>query len=79
MCVCVSAPRLLIISGVMWCDIDPIRLVKIKFYGFLMAVIVDIVSGCDVSIHTHHGNWPSKGKLVLYKPLLHCNNHLKQL
>ena len=23
-CVCVSAPRLLITSGVMWCDIDPI-------------------------------------------------------
>ena len=29
MCVCVCLPpRLLITSGVMWCDIDPIRLVK---------------------------------------------------
>ena len=28
-CVCVCLPpRLLITSGVMWCDIDPIRLVK---------------------------------------------------
>ena len=28
-CVCVCPPlRLLRISGVMWCDIDPIRLVK---------------------------------------------------
>ena len=25
---CVSAPRLLITSGVMWCDMDSIRLVK---------------------------------------------------
>ena len=29
MCVCVSLPpRLLITSGVIWCDMDPIRLVK---------------------------------------------------
>ena len=27
-CVCVSAPRLLITSGVMWHDMYPIRLVK---------------------------------------------------
>ena len=27
-CVCVSAPRILITSGVMWRDIDPIQLVK---------------------------------------------------
>ena len=27
-CVCVSAQRLLITSGMMWCDIDPIQLVK---------------------------------------------------
>ena len=26
--VCVSAPKLLITSGVMWCDMDPIPLVK---------------------------------------------------
>ena len=31
MCLCVSVclpPRLLIISGMMWCDIDPIQLVE---------------------------------------------------
>ena len=27
-CVCVSAPRLLITSGMMWCDMDSIQLVK---------------------------------------------------
>ena len=48
MCVCVSvsAPKLLITSGVMWCDIDSIQL----------AAVVGIVSGRDVSIHTRHGN-----------------------
>ena len=64
MCVCVCVcvclrvcppPRLLIISGVMWCDIDPIRLVN-KFYGFYMAAVVGIISGRDVSIYTCHGN-----------------------
>ena len=38
-----------------------------------MAAVVGIVSGCDLSIYTRCE------KLVLYKPLLHCNNHLKQL
>ena len=59
-CVCVNVcvcppPRLLITSGVMWCDIDPYDWLN-KFYGFYMAAVVDIVSGCDVSMHTHHGN-----------------------
>ena len=48
-------PRLLITSGIMWCDIDPYNWLN-KFYGFYMAVIVDIVSGRDESIHTRHGN-----------------------
>ena len=54
-CVCVSALRLLITSGVMWCDIDPIRSLN-KFYDFYMAVVVGISSGRDVSIYTHRGN-----------------------
>ena len=54
MCVC-PPPRLLITSGVMWCDIDPIRLLS-KFYGFYMAVVVGINSGRDVSIYTRRGN-----------------------
>ena len=44
-----------------------------------MVLIVGIVSGRDISIHTRCGNLHSKSKLVLYKPLLHCNSHLKQL
>ena len=46
-----------------------------KFYGFIMAAAVSIISGCDLSIHTCCEN----SKLVLYKLLLHCNSHLKQL
>ena len=54
-CVCVCLPlRLLITSGMMWHDIDPMWLVK-KFYGFYMAVVVDIISGHDISIHTRRG------------------------
>ena len=64
----------------MWCDVDPIWLVKInEFYGFYMAAVVDIVSGHDVSIRTCRGNQPNKSKLVLYKSLFHYNNHFKQL
>ena len=44
-----------------------------------MATEVDINSGHDVSIYTCCGNYPNKSKLVLYKLLLHCNYHLKQL
>ena len=51
-CVCVSTPRLLITSGKMWCDIDPIN----KFYGFCMVAVVGIVSGRGTSIHAYHGN-----------------------
>ena len=60
MCVCVCVcvfvclpPRLLITSGVMWCDIDPYDWLN-KFYGFNKAVVVSIVSGCDLSILTRH-------------------------
>ena len=43
MCVCLP-PRLLITSGVMWRDMDPMRLVKqvLKLY---MATVVAIVNG----------------------------------
>ena len=75
-CVCVCLPpRLLIISGVIWTPYDWSK----KFYGFYIAAEVDIDSGCDISIYMHRGNYPDKSNLALYKPLLHCNNHLKQL
>ena len=54
LCVC-PPPRLLITSGVMWCDIDPYDWLN-KFYGFYMAAVVGIVSGYDVSIHTLRRN-----------------------
>ena len=41
-----------------------------------MAAVVGIISGRGISIHTYHGNWPNKSKVVLYKPLLHCKNQL---
>ena len=44
-----------------------------------MAAVVGVGSGRDVSMYTRRGNWPNKSKLALYKPLLHCNSHLKQL
>ena len=48
-CVCVCPPpRVLITSGVMWCD-DPYDWLN-KFYGFYMAAVVDFVSGRDAFI-----------------------------
>ena len=44
-----------------------------------MTVVVDIFSGCGISIYTRHGNYPNKSKLALHKPLLYYNNQLKQL
>ena len=50
LCVC-PPPRLLITSGMIWCDIDPYDWL-IEFYGFYMATVVGIVSEHDLSIHT---------------------------
>ena len=44
-----------------------------------MATVVSIVDGCGLGIYMCHKNQPNKNKLVPYKPLLHCKNHLKQL
>ena len=61
MCVCVCVfvlcppPRLLITSGVIWCDIDSYDWSN-KFYGFCMTAVVNIDSGRDVSIYMRHGN-----------------------
>ena len=52
-CVCVCVPpRLLLTSGVMWCNIDWLN----KFYGFYMAALVGIISGRGISIHICCGN-----------------------
>ena len=58
MCVCVSAPRLLIISGVIWNDINSIIYYDwlSKFYSFYMASLVVIGSRCGLRIEVHCGH-----------------------
>ena len=52
-CLCVCSPRrLLITSGMMWCDIDPIWYFLNKFYGYYIAAVVGIVSGHGLSTMT---------------------------
>ena len=53
--VCVFAPRVLITSGVLWHDVDPIRLVK-KFYSCYMVTVVVIINGHGLGINTHCEN-----------------------
>ena len=60
MCVCVCVcvhppPRLLITSGVMWHDMNPIDWLN-KFYSCYMAIVVIIINGRGLSIDTHHRN-----------------------
>ena len=55
MCVCVCvcpAPRLLIISGVIWTPYDWLN----KFYSHYMEVVVIIINGRDLGIDTHHSH-----------------------
>ena len=79
-CMCVCLPlRLLITSSMMWCDIETSYNWLNNFYGFYVAVVIDIVSRRDISIDMCCGNQPNISNPTLYKPLLHCNNHLKQL
>ena len=47
-CVCVSAPRLLITSGVIWTPYDWLN----KFYSCYMATVVIIVNGRGFGIDT---------------------------
>ena len=78
-CVCVSVclsvclpPKLVITSGVIWTSHDWLN----KFYSFYIAAVFSIVSRCDLIIEAHQ---PNKSRLVLCKPLIHFNSHLKQL
>ena len=52
MCMCVSAPRLLITSGVMWTPYDWLK----KVYSFYMATAVIIGSRGDLRIKARCGN-----------------------
>ena len=52
-CVCVSAPEaILITSGMMWRDMDPMRFVK-QVLQLCMATVVTIVNGCVLGIGMH--------------------------
>ena len=72
--VCVSAPRLLITSGVIWTPYDWLN----KLYSFCMAPIISIVSrgGLTIKALALRIKQPNKSKLALYKLLLHFYNHL---
>ena len=53
-CVCMCMPqRLLITSGVMWRDMDPMRLVK-QVLQLYMATVVVIINGRGLGIDTRH-------------------------
>ena len=68
-CVCMCPPlRLLIISDIMWHDMNPYDWLN-KFYNFYMTAVV-IISKCGLRIEVCRINQPNKSKLVLYKPLL---------
>ena len=70
-------PRLRITSGVMWYDMKYDWLNK--FYTFYMVAVVGIDIRHGLIIKVHHRNLPNKSKLVLCKPWIHINNHLKLL
>ena len=71
---------LLITSGVMWCSViwTPYDWLN-KFYSCYMAILVSIIDGHGLRIDMHHEKYPNKSMLALYKPLIHCNSHYKQL
>ena len=50
--VCVSTPRLLIISGITWAPNDWLN----KFYKCYMAIVVSIVNVRGLDIDKHCGN-----------------------
>ena len=52
LCMCESAPRLLITRGVMWTPYDWLN----KFYSFYMAAVIIIGSGRGLRIEARHGN-----------------------
>ena len=74
MCVCVrlcAFPplRLLIASWMIWCDMDPVWLVK-QVDTFYVPAVFGIVSRCGFRIKACHRNQHSKSKLMLYSTLL---------
>ena len=71
----VSAPRLLITSGMIWTPYDWLN----KFYSFYMAAVVVIDDGRGLTVEACRINQPNKSKLLLYKLLLSLKIPFKQL
>ena len=61
-------PRLLIVSGLMCCNMDLYDWLN-NFCNFYMAAVVDIVNRHGFTFETCHRNQPNKTKLVLFVPL----------
>ena len=78
-CVCVSAPKVrnnvMAWCGMIWTPYDWLK----EVIQFCMAAVVSIVSSCGLIIEACCRNQPTKSKLVLCKPWIHFNSHLKQL
>ena len=72
---CLSAPRLLITSGMIYTPYDWLN----KFYSFYKPDVVSIISVRGFTIEARHRKQTNKTKLVLYNCYFHCNRHLKQL
>ena len=71
-CLSVSAPRLVIVSGVIWTPYDWLN----KFYCFCIAAVIGIVSRHGLTIEAHCRNQHNKSRLALFKPLLHFYSQL---
>ena len=65
-----SPQRLIITCVVIWNLHDWLNM----FYSFCMLAEVIIGIEHGYRIEAHQGNLQSKSKLVLYKPLIHCNS-----
>ena len=64
MCVCLRVcvcppPRVLITSGVMWCDMDPYDWLN-KFYSCYIATVVIIVNGRGLGIGMRRRHKPTR-------------------
>ena len=75
---CMSTPRPLITSGVIWALYDWLN----KFYSFYMAAVVIINSECCLRLKACCRNQPNKSKVVLYMYIscyFHFNSSFKEL
>ena len=72
--VCLSVPRLLVTSGMIWMPYDWFK----KSYSFYKAAIVGIVSRCGLSMDARCENQPNKHNVAVYMPSIHFNSSVKR-